>query len=130
MISGTNAPNFLTVFCIWASSEVLIARGPSIPEPLLRIYFSDLSLSFTSNFQISFDAPPVKGSRFMISPLMDSLSSFLIKDCLTLGSFSPLSLHLFHQNPIPPHYFDNFLRFFWQQIEHEPHLGHHKFSLL
>ena len=79
MISGTNAPNFLTVFCIWASSEVLIARGPSIPEPLLRIYFSDLSLSFTSNFQISFDAPPVKGSRFMISPLMDSLSSFFDK---------------------------------------------------
>ena len=79
MISVTNAPNFYTVNSIWASSEVLIARGPSIPEPLLRIYFSDLSLSFTSNFQISFDAPPVKGSRFMISPLMDSLSSFFYK---------------------------------------------------
>ena len=62
-----------------AQTEKYILRrgsGIAIPEPLLSIYFSVCAFVFNSNFQISLEAPPVKGSRFKISPVIDSSLSF------------------------------------------------------
>ena len=62
-----------------------MAKGPSIPEPFLRMYSFVSILVKTLNLHISFEAPPVRGTRFEISPLIFASRSLF---CSALESVS------------------------------------------
>ena len=110
-----------------------MARELSVPEPLLNIIFKETSEFTKLNFHISFEAPPVRGSRFSIDPLTPNSDRPLLRkpDNPSLILINQnLNLRPALQNPIRLRCFDNFLEFFSQRIGHALHQDRHIFSLL